>query len=84
MQLTTDGHHPYLTAVPGDFGTDFAMLVEHYDAESVIDQRRYSPARLIDSEKRAIAGNPGHEGSSTSYVERAYLPMRMGCAVSCV
>jgi hypothetical protein len=32
VQLTTDGHKPYLEAVEGAFGADidFAVLIKHY------------------------------------------------------
>ncbi len=80
VQLTTDGHAPYLYAVEGAFGADidYAMLVKHYGVGSLTDQQRYSPARLIDTEKRYINGNPADKHVSTSYVERANLTMRMG------
>lgn len=80
VQLTTDGHQPYLNAVIDAFGPDidYAMLVKHYGVGSVTDQRRYSPARLIAAEQREIAGNPDKKHISTSYVERANLTMRMG------
>lgn len=81
VQLTTDGHQPYLSAVPDAFGTDvdFAQLVKHYGAPaSQTDQRRYSPAKLIAAEQKAIVGNPDMDKVSTSYVERANLTMRMG------
>ena len=48
VQLTTDGHRPYLSAVEDAFGADvdYAMLQKIYgtDAEN---ERRYSPARCI-------------------------------------
>lgn len=80
VQLTTDGHQPYLNAVADAFGNDidYAMLVKHYGTGSVTDQRRYSPAQLIEAEKRDINGSPDRKHVSTSYVERANLTMRMG------
>lgn len=80
MQLTTDGHNPYLTAIPDAFGTDvdYAMLVKHYGAApSQNDQRPYSPAQLIGAEQKAISGNPDMSKVSASYVERQNLTMRM-------
>jgi len=80
VQLTTDGHAPYLNAVPDAFGTDvdYAMLVKHYGAPaSQNDQRRYSPAQLLGTEQKAITGNPDMSKVSTSYVERQNLTMRM-------
>ena len=45
VQLTSDGHKPYLEAIEGAFGSDidFAMLVKVYGAAPE-GQRRYSPA----------------------------------------
>ncbi len=80
VQLTTDGHTPYLNAVPDAFGphVDYAMLVKHYGVGSMTEQRRYSPAQLINTEQRTVAGKPDKAHISTSYVERANLTMRMG------
>ena len=80
MQLTTDGHRPYLEAVEPAFGrdVDYAMLVKHYGPGTVTDQRRYSPSEFIDAEKRVVTGKPDKALISTSYVERQNLTMRMG------
>ena len=78
IQLTTDGHRPYLNAVEGAFGCDidYAMLIKIYgsppDAEI-----RYSPAECIGCETRIITGAPDEKHISTSYVERQNLSMRM-------
>ena len=79
MQLTTDGHKPYLNAVEDAFGADidFAQLVKLYD-ESSEGQKRYSPAECIGCRKTAVQGNPDPRHISTSYVERANLSIRMG------
>ena len=55
VQLTTDGHKPYLEAVEGAFGADvdYAMLVKLYGAEAG-SERRYSPAVCIGAEPRTI------------------------------
>ena len=47
VQLTSDGHRPYLEAIEGAFGgdIDYAMLVKVYGAAPE-GQRRYSPADL--------------------------------------
>jgi hypothetical protein len=78
VQLTTDGHGPYLKAVDQVFGDDvgYAMLVKIYgrDRES---ERRYSPARCLGARRGAITGNPDPKHISTPYAERANLTMRM-------
>jgi IS1 family transposase len=62
VQLTTDGHKPYLDAVEDAFGADidYAMLVKLYGADQT-----------------AIMGGPDPARISTSYVERQNLTMRM-------
>jgi len=78
VQLTSDGHKPYLEAVEQSFGTDidYAMLVKIYgDAPGA---GRYSPGECIAAEKRRIEGNPDPAHVSTSYAERANLTLRMG------
>ncbi|PKN86609.1 MAG: IS1 family transposase [Deltaproteobacteria bacterium HGW-Deltaproteobacteria-1] len=77
VQLTTDGHRAYLTAVESAFAgnIDYAMLVKLY--ESSQEETRYSPARCTGSEKRRISGNPDAKLVSTSYAERQNLTMRM-------
>lgn len=80
VQLTTDGHRPYLSAVDGAFGPDidYAMLVKLYGApEGNKNERRYSPAQCCGAEKTVICGNPDAEHISTSFVERQNLTMRM-------
>jgi IS1 family transposase len=78
VQLTSDGHRPYLTAVDTVFGNDvdYAMLQKIYGAEPH-GEKRYSPAKCIGAKKRQITGNPDADHVSTSYVERANLTMRM-------
>lgn len=80
IQLTTDGHKVYLNAVHGEFGTDidYGMLVKVYGQGIEAEERRYSPAKFVSSEKKVISGNPDPKKISTSYVERQNLTMRMG------
>jgi IS1 family transposase len=79
VQLTSDGHKPYLEAVEGAFGgdIDYAVLVKIYGAAPE-GQRRYSPAICTGAVKTRIEGNPDPKHVSTSYVERQNLNIRMG------
>ncbi len=79
VQLTTDGHSAYLTAVEDAFGgdIDYAMLVKLYGKE-IDSEKRYSPAKCIGVNPRAITGKPDASKISTSYAERQNLTMRMG------
>jgi IS1 family transposase len=78
VQLTSDGHKPYLTAVDAAFDddVDYAMLVKLYGADPQAEVR-YSPAKCIGAEKKPKIGNPDAKHISTSYVERSNLTMRM-------
>lgn len=81
IQLTTDGHRPYLQAVKEafDFDVDYAMLVKMYggsDGESQTE-RKYSPAECTGCKKTKVMGDPRPKFISTSYVERQNLTMRM-------
>ena len=78
VQLTSDGHRPYLTAVDTVFGNDvdYAMLQKIYGAEPR-GEKRYSPAKCIGAVKREVTGDPDAKHISTSFVERQNLTMRM-------
>jgi len=80
VQLTTDGHRAYLTAVEDAFGgdIDYAMLIKVYGSpQSKEEQRRYSPAECTGTEILRISGNPEPNDISTSFIERQNLTMRM-------
>jgi IS1 family transposase len=79
VQLTTDGHHAYLTAVALAFGTDidYAMLVKLYGNDPQPKDTRYSPAECIGALPTVINGSPDRKHISTSYIERQNLTMRM-------
>jgi IS1 family transposase len=78
VQLTTDGHRPYLEAVEFAFGVDidYAMLIKLYDTPPEAETR-YSPSECIGVQTHRIQGNPEYAHISTSYVERHNLTMRM-------
>lgn len=80
VQLTTDGHKAYLSAVEEAFGgdIDFAQLVKIYGPVPTKERRRYSPAGFTGAEKTVVTGNPDIGKVSTSHVERQNLTMRMG------
>lgn len=80
VQLTTDGHKPYLEAVEDAFGgdVDYAMLVKHYGTAPEGAQVRYSPSRYVGCTTNVISGDPDPKHISTSYTERQNLSMRMG------
>jgi IS1 family transposase len=78
VQMTTDGHKPYLEAVEGAFGADidYAQLVKLY-GDAPGPAGRYSPADCTGIKKNRIEGSPDPAHISTSYVERQNLTMRM-------
>lgn len=80
VQLTTDGHRPYLQAVDGAFGSeiDYAVLEKIYAAPPQEGATtRYSPAVCCGTRTHKIMGNPDSQHISTSYAERMNLTIRM-------
>lgn len=81
VQLTTDGHKAYLSAVEGAFGSDvdYAQLIKIYGGENGTTgpERKYSPAVCTGAKKETVTGRPDEERVSTSHVERQNLTMRM-------
>jgi IS1 family transposase len=78
IQLTTDGHTPYITAVETAFGidVDYAMLIKEYGTDP--NEGRFSPPVVLSQTVKVLRGNPTPADISTSYVERQNLTMRMG------
>ena len=79
VQLTTDGHSVYLTAVEQAFGwngVDYSMLVKLYASDRGAGSR-YSPPVCVGADKTRVMGNPVLEDVSTSHVERQNLTIRM-------
>ena len=81
VQLTSDGHRPYLVAVREAFGADvdYAMLVKVYGSAAAegAAHRRYSPGQMNGSDRIVVSGSPDLDKISTSYAERGNLTMRM-------
>jgi IS1 family transposase len=77
VQLTSDGHRAYLTAVESEFGSDvdYAIMDKLYgnDAEKEVS---YSPAQCIGCMSTVITGNPVPEHISTSFVKRQNWSVR--------
>ena len=81
VQITTDGLRAYLEAVENAFGgnVDFSQLVKLYgnekEKEKEKKEARYSASQCIGTRKSIVTGSP--KSTSTSYVERQNLTMRM-------
>ena len=78
VQITTDGHRPYLEAVESAFGmdVDFAQLITIYGTDHEAETR-YSPSVCKGTVANVVTGDPNPDLISTSYVERQNLTMRM-------
>ena len=82
VQLSTDGHKPYLTAVKETFGTDidYASIVKLYgdeDDEGKLKRRMAGGAKVIGTRTTVVSGDPDLHRVSTAYAERQNLTMRM-------
>ncbi len=80
VQMTTDGHRPYLEAIESAFGNDidYARLIKIYGSDGKPSpEKRYSPSKYVEAKKIVVTGNPEKSGVNTSYVERQNLTMRM-------
>jgi len=78
VQVTTDGHKMYLSAVEDAFGSevDYAMLQKIYGADPQAE-KRYSPAVCLGCTVDVITGDPDPAYIGTSHIERQNLTMRM-------
>ncbi len=83
IQLTSDGHVPYLEAVEGAFGgkVDFARQVKHYGGVKVYRDGTRKKCRRSECSgitREVVCGNPDPDHISTSLIERQNLSLRMG------
>ncbi len=85
VQITTDGHGPYIAAIEAEFGSDvdYAQLIKEYgkdrrEATEVHQARKYSPNKITSQAVRVVSGNPDPAHISTSYVERHTRSHRRG------
>lgn len=79
VQLSTDGHYQYPTAIEAAFGwqgADYAQIIKVFSHQRG-EGARYSPPTCIGVEKKSVMGNPDPAHVSTSFVERQNLSMRM-------
>jgi IS1 family transposase len=79
IQLTTDGHGAYLSAVDGAFGldADYAMLIKHYgETPDAGPEKKYSPGICTGITGKKIQGRPDARYVSTSFVESHNQKMR--------
>jgi transposase-like protein/IS1 family transposase len=79
FQLTTDGFAPYKSVIPATFAgrVDYATLVKVYGTDTEEDCKRYSPAKIVDAEKKIKMGSPDEDRICTSFVERSNRQIRM-------
>jgi IS1 family transposase/transposase-like protein len=77
FQVSTDGLAAYRLSVPFVLRdrVDYGQLVKNYASSQTTT--RYSPAKIISSERKARFGNPDFNRICTSHVERVNLTLRM-------
>ncbi len=80
VQLTTDGHTPYLEAVESAFGADvdYAQLIKVFNLPegTTETERKYSPGECCGSVTKVVCGRPDPSHIATSYSERLNLEVR--------
>ncbi len=65
VQITTDGHRPYIEAIEQALGkeVDYAMLIKEY-GQDPSEERRFSPPVVLSEEVRVITGMPTRTASA--------------------
>jgi len=81
-EISTDGFHPYRTAIRDAFGSRVAhgVVTKTYSVVNLATPeaaRRYSPAPVVAVSYDVASGIPSE--ISTSYAERGNLSIRMAC-----
>jgi IS1 family transposase len=82
IQISSDAMNAYADAIEFVYGqdVDYAQIVKTYgtdESKYSTPERKYSPSRIIDSEKTCIMGRPNPRYVSTSYVERLNASTRL-------
>jgi IS1 family transposase len=80
-QINTDAFKPYESAIADAFGPHchYGQIVKRVVGDPPINAaRRYSPGQVVSVSKRAVSGFPVGFLTSTSFIERANLSLRMG------
>lgn len=81
VQLTTDGHRSYRTAVSEAFGheIDYGTEVKVYGVPLDMGriEARYSPSRCKEVNRSVVCGSPDPDRITTAHNERHNLTMRM-------
>jgi len=77
VQVTTDALKTYVNVIEDAFGSevDYAQLHKVYRAP-MENETRYSPAKCIGCDMKAVSGNPDFKHVSTSFVERQNWTVR--------
>src|SRR6266404_2864616 len=77
VQITTDALKTYLNVIEDAFGSqaDHVQRLKAYRAP-MENETRYSPAKCIGCDMKAVSGNPDFKHVSTSFVERQNWTVR--------
>jgi hypothetical protein len=81
FQLSTDGFTPYNYAVGTqlDERVDYGQLVKIYASPTAEEQRRYSPAHVVEAIATEVYGDPNPDRICTSHIERQNGSLRQWC-----
>jgi IS1 family transposase len=82
IQISSDAMNAYQEAIETVYGqdVDYAQIVKTYgtdESKYSTPERKYSPSRILESEKIWMQGKPEAKYVSTSYVERLNASTRL-------